>query len=545
MESANELERGRESFRRQAWRDAFTHLASADERAPLGPEDLESLGIAAFLLAKNADSIEVLGRAYHSYLTRGDGEPAAMCAYRIGMQLMEKGDMAQAGGWFARAQRALDDGGLDSVVRGYLLTPVALKSLFFEGDPALALRTFEQMAGIAGRYGDADLMALSRLGRGRALIGLGRTEDGVASLDEAMLAVTTREVSPITAGIVYCGTIEACQEIFDLRRAQEWTAALSRWCDTQPDLVPYRGQCLLHRSQIMQLHGAWRDALDEAQRAQRWLSEPPAPALGGAYYQLAEIHRLRGSFGEAEEAYREASNLGRNPQPGLALLRLAQGQINAAEATIRRVVNETQDPISRSKVLPAHVEIMLEVNDVSAARAAADELMKIADGLDAPLLRAIAAHAKGAVLISEGDPATAIPALRQAWAAWQEIDAPYEAARVRVLIGLACRELGDQDTAELELDAARRTFEQLGAAPELARLAGLSVTEALRAPGGLTARELEVLRLVAAGKTNRAIAQELVLSDKTIARHVSNIFTKLGVSSRSAATAFAYEQGLV
>ena len=467
---------------------------------------------------------------------------AARCAFWLAFGLLNNGDLARGGGWVDRAQRLLDDAGLECVEQGYLRYPVALRAIF-EGDGATAHAAFVAATEIGARFGDVELVTLARVGVGRCLIYMGEVAEGVGLLDEAMVAVSAREVSPIAVGDVYCTVIEACQELFDLRRVHEWTAALSHWCESQPDLVLYRGQCLVHRAEIMLLHGSWPDAMEEAVRACEWLADDAA--VGAAFYQRAELHRLRGEFENAEVAYRRANELGREPQPGLALLRLGQGHVGAADAAIRRVFDEAQEPIVRVPVLGAYVEIVLAVGDVAAARVAADELALIAGGLNAPFIGARTETCAGAVLLAEGDPRAALAALRRAWSSWQELGAPYESARVRLLIGLAFRALGDDDGADMELDAARSALQQLDAATELARVEAFSGILADVAPDGLTARELEVLTLVATGRTNRAIADDLFISEKTVARHVSNIFVKLGLSSRSAATAYAYEHDLV
>jgi DNA-binding NarL/FixJ family response regulator len=340
--------------------------------------------------------------------------------------------------------------------------------------------------------------------------------------------------------------IEACQELSELRRAQEWTEALTAWCDKQPDMVTFTGQCLVHRAELLHLHGAWPEAIEEAKAAlARFAHAADDYATGAALYQLAEAYRVLGEFTAAEDAYQQASRWGREPQPGLALLRLAQGRTHAAEAAIRRAVAETTDRLGRAKLLPAQVEIMLMAGQVKAAADAADELADIAAAHDTPALHAMADHARGAVLLTEGSASAALVALRAAWQVWRELEAPYEAARVRVLVGLGCRALGDREAAVMELDAARIVFAQLGAAPDLARLDTLTQREPKSEVHGLTARELEVLWLLATGKTNHAIASELFLAEKTIHRHVSNIFTKLGVSSRAAATAYAYRHRLL
>jgi DNA-binding NarL/FixJ family response regulator len=536
------IDEGRAAFERQAWGDAFRDLSAVEVADGLGLEDSERLAVAAYLVGRSEESVDAWTRAHVKCVRLGEIARAARCAFWLAFGFLNRGDLARGGGWIDRAQRLLAESGLECVEQGYLRYPVALRAIF-EGDGATAHAAFTEAAEIGARFGETELVTLARVGVGRCLIYMGRVGEGVRLLDEAMVAVTAREVSPIAVGDVYCTVIEACQELFDLRRVHEWTAALSHWCESQPDLVLYRGQCLVHRSEIMVLHGAWHDAMEEAVRASEWLAEESA--VGAAFYQRAELHRMRGEVDQAEAAYRRANELGREPQPGLALLRLAQGQSDAADAAIRRVFDEVQDPMARVPVLGAYVEIVLTAGDVAAARAAANELSTIAAEMDAPFVSALAQRCAGAVLLAEGDPRAALGALRSAWSGWRELDAPYEAARVRVLIGLACRALGDDDGGDMELDAARSALQQLDAAPELARVEALSGRRPAGTAGGLSAREVEVLTLVATGKTNRAIAADLFISEKTVARHVSNIFIKLGLSSRSAATAYAYEHDLV
>ena len=510
----------------------------------MGAEDLELLATSAYMLGRD-DDLSVLERAYHVYLDAGESPARGALRDLGGHTSVLRGEMGRATGWLGRAQRLVEREGRDCVERGYLLFPLMFRHEA-AGDYEAAVATAAEAAEIGERFGDADLFALATQDRGILLVRLGRVVEGLGLLDEAMVAVTAGELSPIVSGLVYCGVILGCQDAYELRRAQEWTAALTRWCEEQPDMVAFTGTCMVHRAEIMQLRGAWPDALREARRAgERCAQAMNQTAAAQALYRQGEVHRLQGEFAAAEEAYRDASRGGWEPQPGLALLRLAQGNNDAAAAAIRRVVGETTERPKRARLLPAYVEIMLAVGDAQEARSACRELEEISAGFQSAMLGAIVAHARGAVDLADGDARAALVALRHAWQVWQELEVPYEAARVRVLLGLACRALGDDDTASLELEAARGVFARLGAAPDLARVDSLTRRAASGNTRGLTPRELQVLRLVAAGKSNREIASALVLSERTVDRHVSNIFTKLGVSSRAAATAYAYEHQLV
>jgi DNA-binding CsgD family transcriptional regulator len=541
VDGAVEIEQGRELYAARAWSDAYAALSGADRETALPADDLELLATAAYMLGHEDDYFSALERAHQAHLNAGAALHAARCALWVAMNLAQRGEMGHAGGWLGRARRLVEREGRECVEQGYLLIPRMFEHEVM-GDLTAAIATAADAAAIAERFGDADLLALAVHSQGHLLVLAGHVKEGLALLDEAMLAVTTGELSPIVSGIVYCGVIIGCQAAFDLRRAQEWTAALAAWCREQPDMVAFTGRCLVHRTEILRLRGAWMEALEEARRAvERCLEGQNRRAAGQAAYLQGDLHRLQGSFAAAEQAYREASGHGREPQPGLALLRLAQGNTEAASAAIQRALGETPDRPGRAALLPAIVEIALAAGDVEAARGACLELEEIAACYESGMLDAAVLSAKGAVNLARGDPEPALVLLRRASQAWQELDAPYECARARVLIAQVCLALGDAEAAMMEREAARDTFAMLGAAPDIASIAAQARRADSREPHGLTARELEVLRLVAAGHTNKSIAAELVLSERTVERHVSNIFAKLGVSSRTAATAFAYE----
>ena len=464
------LERGRDAYRRRAWGEAYARLSAADRETPLEPEDLERLAVTCSMLGRDTESADSLARAYQGFIGRDAPERAARAAFWLVLDLMERGDVAQASGWIGRVRRLLGQMPGDCVEQGFVLLPEAMRAVA-EGEFETALEVLERVAAIGDRFGDPDLVALTRHAQGRILIRTGKVKEGLALLDEAMVAVTTDDVTPLVIGGVYCSVVSGCQEVFDWRRAQEWTAAMSRWCAPQADMVLFRGQCLLRRSEVLQLRGDWDGALEEARRALARLLDPPGQvSLGNAYVQLAELHRLRGELAEAEEAYRLASQHGKRIQPGLALLRMAQGDPAGALVSLRRALDESTEQRFRPTLLAACVEAAIAADDVPAARTAAAELAAIAADLGVPYLRALSARATGAVHLAEGDARAALGELRQSDAIWQELDAPYEAARTRMLVARACGELGDASEAEMSLAGAAAVFERLAAAPDLTQV---------------------------------------------------------------------------
>jgi DNA-binding CsgD family transcriptional regulator len=534
----SELQRARAAYARRAWPGCFAAFAEADRGQPLAADDLLSLAIAAHLAGHDEASAAAFARAYQTLCSEQRWPAAVRCAFLLSFTLSLTGDFARSGGWAARASSLIEE---HRVAGGEAALPRALQAhqLVEGGEVDRGLSVAREVVAVARQERYPDLLTLALLTCGDALIRLGRTTEAVAALDEMMVAVAGDEVTPPIAGLAYCAVIATCLGLFDLPRAREWTVALESWCDTQDGLVPYRGQCLVHRAQIMTMQGSWTDALSEARAACERLREP---GVGAAYYELGELNRLLGRHEAAEDAYRRANSAGWQPEPGLARLRLAQGRIEVAATTLRRLYAEAERR-DRADILGAFAEAMIACGDVPAAAAASQELTAIAATLNAPLLHGRAAGTQAAVLLAGGEANAALPLLRRAWRIWQQLDMPYDAARTRVSIGAALRLLGDEDSAQMEYDAARTVFEQLGARPDLAALPA-GTAPAGRA-AGLTAREVEVIRLVAAGATNRAIAAGLFLSEKTVARHLANIYAKLGISSRAAATAYAYQHQLL
>lgn len=543
----NLTNRGRDvqngSYQQLSWSEAYKTLK--EKHNALDTEELYHLALAAYLTGRDEESIDILARTHHQFLKNEEIRKAVRSAFWIGMMLMFKGERSRGSGWFSRAQRLVEEHHYQGPENGLLLVPAGVGSLG-EGNAESAFEKFKNAHQVGKVYGDPDLTTLGLLGQGQALIQLGNVSEGIALLDESMVAVESADISPLVVGIVYCAVIETCQLIFDIRRAREWTAVLTQWCESQPGLVPFRGQCLIRRSQIMHIHGEWSGALDEMQRASQFLSKPPGePAAGEAYYQLAEIFRLRGDFRQAEKLYLEANKWGRKPQPGLSLLRLAQNEKDLALKSIQNALEEAKTSLHRIKVFPAYIEIMLAHDKTAEAHEAVDTFDSIAEKYDAPFLRATRAYCRGAVLLKGGDAASAISILRRSLNLWNELNAPYQAAVVMVLLGIAYRAGGDHDTATMELAAAQWIFKELEALPDLEKAEALLEVKVTPDLHGLTLREFQVLQLVAEGETNKAIAGKLFISERTAERHLSNIFDKLRVNSRTEATSFAYKHRIL
>jgi DNA-binding CsgD family transcriptional regulator len=536
----DDLARARQAFERREWVAAYTALTDVDPQA-LDAHDFSKLAMAAFLLGRKNDCIQALQRAYQAHLDSGEVLSAVRCGFWLAMTLISTGEPAVGGGWVGRCQRLLQDVEGDVVERGYVLQLLMFRNIF-SGEFEAALEMAVQLTEYGRRFGDPDLTACGLNAHGRMLIYSGQVQEGFALLDEALVGVATGDVSPIFAGEVYCSMIEACQEVSDYGRAAEWTSALTTWIDAQPGLVQFTGQCAVHRGQIMRVRGAFALAVEEFSLAtDRYVAAgTPAPA-GLAMAECGEVLRILGDLPAAEAAYERAVGFGHEGQPGRSLLWLDRGRSAAAVGAVNRLLAEPRDHVHRSQLLPGAVEVLLAAGETDRALALADELAGLAEGLGSPGLLAMAAYARGSARLGAGQPDLAVPELRRAMASWRSLEAPYEVARARLQLGRALRALSDDESAVAEITAARETFDQVGAKPaqrEASRLLGSAH------PAGLTDREVEVLRLVARGSSNPDIAATLVLSEKTVARHLSNIFTKLDVGSRTAAAAFAFENGL-
>jgi DNA-binding CsgD family transcriptional regulator len=541
MSVVDDLVAARAKYEQGDWAAAFEGWSELDP-AELTDTDLAKLATAAYLLGQHDTCVAALQRCFQLRIDTGAREAAARCAFWLAYVSLTTWQRAVGRGWTARARRLVDELGTDTVEHGYVRVAEMFGHITageFDEVPACVADIIEY----GRRFADPDLLVVGLSTEGRMLIFAGEVPAGLARFDEAMVGITAGEVSALFAGDSYCSMIEACQEVCDFGRAAEWTAALSRWCEAQPGLVAFTGQCAIHRGQIMRLRGSYPQAIDEFVAAQaRYLAAGTEVPAGLAAAERGDVLRLLGRYDEAEAAYEQASEFGHEAQPGLALQWLARGRVEPARAATARLLAEVPSGVSRLRILPAAVEILTAAGEFEQARAAAQELDELAQGFRCPPIAAMAGQALGQVELATGDPAGALPYLRKSMQKWSTLGCPFEVARVRVLIGRACAALGDDESSLAHYEGARRTFVELDTVPQLDALSALTHRDRRR--DGLTDREIEVLGLVAAGKSNAQIASALTLSEKTVARHLSNIFAKIDVQSRTAAAAYAFEHGL-
>ncbi|WP_457100923.1 LuxR C-terminal-related transcriptional regulator [Microbacterium sp. P5_E9] len=534
------LDGGRVTATLNDWTARFDRLSRESAATGLSAEDFDDLGLAAWFIGRTDESERAWDAAHRAYLAAGDVDAAIRCVFWIGFTLSEQGDGIRGGAWMGRLFELAHSAGVsrDSEAIVVMCRSVAA---FVQGRADESIVLAREAVELARTAADADVEVLATMSLGRALVATGRIEEGFAQMDQVMVAISSHAVSDRVAGPAYCAVIASCLARWDIERAKSWTRNLSAWCDMQQGLKPFRGECSVLRAVVLRIGGEWSEAERTLTEVAAHESRPETKE--NAIYGLAELHRLAGRRGEAEAGYRLAADLGREVQPGLGLLRRDEGDVATARTGIARALDAADQPNRRADLLAAQVELIVDT-DLDAADRAASELEALAQVLDTVYLHGQAERARGIVLIATGDAGSAFPLLRRSWAAWRRLDAPYEAALTRVQLGRAARAMGDEEGAQLEFDAARAGLTALGAVPDLDRLERIAKPFAPAVAGGLTPREGEVLRLIAQGRSNRGIANELFLSERTVARHVSNILAKLALPNRAAATAFAFEHGM-
>jgi DNA-binding CsgD family transcriptional regulator len=535
----------RDAYERNAWADATELFLNADAESELGVDDLEALIWAAGISAQDRVMLAGLERLYAHHSANENHEECARAAFWCGLRNMLIGEIGLGSGWLQRAAKHAEQTAPDCVQRGYLLLP-QVHMHRGKGDYDAALEIADKAIAIGEKGEEPDLIAMAGSLKGGILFRLGRIDEGYVPIDEAMLLANGQRLSPVVCGVVYCEIVASCCRVLEMVRAREWTAILTDWCRHNPQAKAFNGVCQVHRAEVLQLEGNWREAFEEAERAGDGLGGTTEhTAMANAAYRRGEILRLRGEFDRSAAEYRLAGEIGIDPQPGLALLRLAQGRREEATAGIRRALETAGDMPRRTALLPAGIEIFIACGDLDQAERLCGEMSEIAERFGTEILARVADQGHGSLALARGQFSDAVTALTRARRYWSEFGAPYLVARLRVDIAHACAELGDTESAEREFDTAEKIFQDLGAAPDLARIHEVRPGSKGTGVGNLTARELQVLSLMADGGTNREIAEELGLSPKTVNRHVENIFGKLGVSSRAAAVAKGFKTGSI
>jgi DNA-binding CsgD family transcriptional regulator len=539
------IQAARDAYDMHAWADATELFLNADAESELEADDLEALVWAAGVSAEDRVMLDGLERLYLHYAADENHVECARTAFWSGLRNMLIGEVGLASGWLQRAARHAEQTAPDCVQRGYLLLPQIYMHRG-KGDYDAAIELADKAIAIGENGDDPNLIAMAGSLKGGILFRLGRIAEGYVPIDEAMLLANSERLSPVVCGVVYCEIVGSCCRALEMVRAREWTSILTEWCRRNPQAKAFNGVCQVHRAEVLQLEGNWSEAFAEAERAGDGLSGTTEhTAMANAAYRRGEILRLRGEFDKSDAEYRLAGEIGIDPQPGLALLRLAQGRREEAIAGIRRALETADDMPRKAALLPAGIEIFIARGALDEAERLCNEMADIAERFGTEILARVADQGHASLAMARGQFGDAVPALTRARRYWLEFGAPYLVARLRVDIARACAELGDVGSADREFDAAEKIFEDLGAAPDLARILDLRAGPKAAGADNLTARERQVLTLVADGGTNREIARELRLSPKTVNRHVENIFDKLGVSSRAAAVAKGLQIGSI